>query len=358
MKIYRAASRHNISDYNSLMELFYKGTERVGLKTIILGDVCGQPILLASPINPNSNLKNLLVVAGIHGEEPAGCWATIQFILKENPELFSMVNISILPVFNPSGFISRSRNNTKGERTNVFIGNPSEEGKLIISKSDLLSKLGSDCVLSLHENITVKDEFYLYANTDETEGYDDGSAKSPFRLGGITADLLEIAIQRGLTRFKIREDGVYKDDQGVEGDEYEIEGGIITNLKDGSFEDYMNRIKGCPVVILPETPCDGQAIKNRIDTHLDIIKGIAHYLAIDLSKDCCNPLIIPVPIAKQTTHNSCGGASLNSALRYYGLNKTEKQINDLCEVSNNGIEPEKIVEVAQKFGLKSRLIKG
>lgn len=359
MKIFRCSStqRYSMQDYESLIRLFYLGSKRMGLKTISLGKPCGQTMRLSFPVNPNPNLKNLLVVAGIHGEEPAGSWATVKFLLSENPELASMVNISILPVFNPSGFINSTRNNSNNERTNILIGeSQSEEGKIIQKQSDILAKLGYDCVLSLHENNSLSNGFYIYANTDATKRYD-GSAKDSKDLEGVTADLIDIVVQRGLAKFKLRPDGKYTDPQGKKEDTYKVKDGVVTNLRDNSFEDYMNRVKKVPIVILPETPSKNQPIEKRVSTHLEIIRAAAHYLAIDLNNE--SPEIIPVIKSKQTNESSCGGGSLHSVLRYYDINETEKKINEMAELDMDiGIEPESIVKVAKQFGLSSKLIKG
>ena len=357
MKIFRCSStqRYSMQDYESLIRLFRLGSKRMGLKTISLGYPCGYPMFLSTPSNPNPNLKNLLVVAGIHGEETAGPWATIRFLLSENPELSSMINISILPVFNPSVFSNKLRTNIKKERTNVLIGDVSEEGKIIKRYSNMLAKLGSDCILSLHENMTLNNGFYLYANTDFTEIYD-REARDADALEGVTADLIDIIIQRGLTRFKLRPDGKYTDPQGKEEDVYKVKQGLVSNLHDNSFEDYMNRIKKVPIVILPETPSKNQPVKKRVSTHLEIIQAAAHYLAIDPSQKNKKPLVIPVIRSRQSTLSSCGGACLHAVFRYYDINETEKEINKLCEMSRNGIEPEAIVNAAKEFGLSSKLI--
>jgi len=364
MKIYKVSNNGNlfdIRDYGAYVKLFNKSCNLLGMRVVELGKGCGLPIYLGYR-EPNPELKNLLIVGGIHGEEGLCSWSILNFLVREskvgNGGIFSKVNISILPIFNPSGFREGERHNIKGERTNVFRdGEESEEGLIIKKHSNLLGELGDDCILSMHENSGLGDGFYIYANVDSNEIYDDDSksAKDGDKIDGYTADLIDITVQNGIRRFKIRQDGSYIDPQGLEEDKYEIIGGIVNNLRDNSFEDCMNREKGVKVVLITETPSKGVKVDKRMSTHMDIIDGIINYMAIDTKKE---KRVIGIPKCRQVTNTSCGGACLNTILEFNGIEKNELDIDELCGMSEEGIEPENLVKVAKEFGLSSKLIKG
>jgi len=62
--------------------------------------------------------------------------------------------------------------------------------------------------------------------------------------------------------------------------------------------------------------------------------------------------ILPVGIFRQTA-GFCGPAALKIVLDYYQYPHTEKELARLCQTTKAGTDPQKMVEAAQKIGLRS-----
>jgi len=62
----------------------------------------------------------LALFGGIHGDEPAGCTALVEFAraLVENPRRAAGYELSIFPVVNPSGYLRGTRTNHSGKDLN------------------------------------------------------------------------------------------------------------------------------------------------------------------------------------------------------------------------------------------------
>ena len=345
-------AQFNAHDYQALSKLFLAGSRRLGLKTAVIGDACGLPVYLSFPANPNPNLKNLLIVAGMHGEEPAGPWAIVRFLMEEREDIANFVNISIIPAISPSGFSQGTRNNAKDQRTNNFSDKPSDEAKLFLSVAKAIEILGKDAALSLHENNSVRDGFYFYCNSSGLHVYDDGVAMDCHRPDAVKADLIDIFIQRGLIYFHLRKDGSYIDPQGLPEDKYTIKDGVVQDFQDEAFEDFLHRKLHIPIVVTVETPAKDQPINKRIDLQLGIVRAAANYLATDTKP----APIIGVHPTLQNLPNNCGGACLDTVLKYYGVDRTEDQVDDLCGLTDEGVDADMIVKVAKEFGLDSQVI--
>ena len=71
-----------------------------------LGEVRTDTIwLLTLPVFNDG--PNLLVAAGFHGEEPAGCWGVLRFLDEAPPDLLRRVNLSFLPLVTPLDSVDR-----------------------------------------------------------------------------------------------------------------------------------------------------------------------------------------------------------------------------------------------------------
>jgi len=126
------------------------------------------------------NLR-ILLSAGIHGDEPAGVSALIEFMKYHIKDYADKLNFSIFPCLNPWGFEHNRRTNYYGIDINrSFVKNNSIIA--LILKKRIASGPDYALALNLHEdntNIEVegfpKEEnpksFYLYENSLETKGF-------------------------------------------------------------------------------------------------------------------------------------------------------------------------------------------
>lgn len=217
-----------MEDFDVLVSRLSAVSKDRGLGLSELGEVDGFPLVLLSP--PPSDRPNVLIAAGFHGEEPAGCWGLLHFLEHRFP---SKVNLSVLPVVNPTGIRLGTRLNVYGQNPNCGFchtsDEPSVEGKILLQSLDKLLPLASDGFLSLHEDID-ETRFYLYTFEH---------LESP---GDFTKSLVQIEREF----FEPLPDGLLHEGGKV------VDGAIF-NCCDGSFEDLLFH-RGVPRTACTETP--------------------------------------------------------------------------------------------------------
>lgn len=104
------------------------------------------------------------VFAGIHGDEPEGVHALVQFIklLEAKPELAAGYYLSFYPVCNSTGFEDRTRFSRAGKDLNREFWKSSAEPEVRLLEAELLSR-SFQGIISLHTDDT-SDGFYGFAH--------------------------------------------------------------------------------------------------------------------------------------------------------------------------------------------------
>ena len=108
-------------------------------------------------------LPRILLSAGIHGDEPAGPHAVLSLLeswkSSDSPPLQD-INLDLLPLINPSGFLNKTRENGAGIDLNREFakGHPAKEIRLLM---DVLRYRTYHLSVEFHEDIDAKG-FYLY----------------------------------------------------------------------------------------------------------------------------------------------------------------------------------------------------
>lgn len=235
-------------------------TRRLGLEPVELGVVADEPIvLLRAP--PGRAGPRLLVAAGFHGEEPAGCWGILRFLERSADLVASM---SFLPIVNPTGIRAGRRVNDWGENPNAGFchpelgrPDPSREGAILMRHADLLTELGRDGFVSLHEDIEER-EFYLYT-------FEESAAPGPF-----SAALVDV--ERRF--FSPKPDGV------VEG--ATVRGGVIFRHCDSSFEDLLFH-RGVPRTACTETP-GLEPFARRVEANCAIVERVLEFATAETNE--------------------------------------------------------------------------
>lgn len=103
-------------------------------------------------------LPRVAIAAGVHGDEPAGPWALLHLV--ERDELRPEFSYRIWPCTNPSGFIRQTRQNADGtdvNRTFGGAGTSPEAAAIVAANSGLTFVLSID----LHEDCDARG-FYCY----------------------------------------------------------------------------------------------------------------------------------------------------------------------------------------------------
>ena len=100
------------------------------------------------------------IFAGIHGDEPEGCHALVQFIrlLEARPELAAGYYLSFYPVCNPTGFEDGTRHSRNRKDLNREFWRNSGEPEVKLLEAELTSR-SFQGIISLHTDDT-SDGFY------------------------------------------------------------------------------------------------------------------------------------------------------------------------------------------------------
>src|ERR1035437_9056867 len=103
------------------------------------------------------------IFAGIHGDEPEGVHALVQFIklLEAKPELAAGYYLSFYPVCNPTGFEDATRHSRGGKDLNREFWRNSTEPEVRLLQAELVSR-SFQGIISLHTDDT-SDGFYGFA---------------------------------------------------------------------------------------------------------------------------------------------------------------------------------------------------
>lgn len=104
------------------------------------------------------------IFAGIHGDEPEGAHAIVQFIklLEAKPELATGYYLSLYPVCNPTGFEDGTRFSRGGKDLNREFWNNSDQSEVRLLQAELISR-SFQGIISLHTDDT-SDGFYGFAH--------------------------------------------------------------------------------------------------------------------------------------------------------------------------------------------------
>src|ERR1700679_3092367 len=104
------------------------------------------------------------IFAGIHGDEPEGVHAIVQFIklLEAKPEIAAGYYLSFYPVCNPTGFEDATRFSRSGKDLNREFWKNSTEPEVRLLQAELISR-SFQGIISLHTDDT-SDGFYGFVN--------------------------------------------------------------------------------------------------------------------------------------------------------------------------------------------------
>ncbi|QYJ76097.1 MULTISPECIES: M14 family metallopeptidase [Shewanella] len=254
------------TDIQRFYSLLAIETERLGLGSKILGQAGHHPLYLLQSPGQKAGLPNLLISAGFHGEESAGPWGLLHFLSQLDGELFKRVNLSVLPLVNPTGFAKGHRFNELGENPNrgFFIENgkakpgddTSAEGRILLEHAHLLQVASRDGILTCHEDVLLTD---TYVYTFEP-------SQAPGRFSHSLRDALG-------QYFPIAADG--------DVDNCPVRSGVIFNHFDTSFESFLVR-SGARVGCCSETPGQ-QPLDQRILANAAAMNTFVNMLAPELS---------------------------------------------------------------------------
>ena len=97
-------------DYSKIVDRL----NQLDLPLNLIGTVHDYPIYqlnLESSTNPS---KSILITGGVHGDEPAGVEAALQFLERDNGTLLQKFSFVVIPCINPFGYVHKTRENRDG----------------------------------------------------------------------------------------------------------------------------------------------------------------------------------------------------------------------------------------------------
>ncbi|MGB7768736.1 MAG: succinylglutamate desuccinylase/aspartoacylase family protein [Verrucomicrobiia bacterium] len=128
------------------------------------GETCELPrYLFVGPKGGDTPIR-VGIFAAIHGDEPEGARAIVQFIklLEAKPELAAGYSLSFYPVCNPTGFEDGTRRSRGGKDLNREFWKNSNEPEVRLLQAELVSH-SFQGIISLHTDDT-SDGFYGFAH--------------------------------------------------------------------------------------------------------------------------------------------------------------------------------------------------
>jgi len=243
-----------IDEINYDIDEFFSRLKRVinkndNIEVIELGQVREYPIIFIHP-KTLQDAPKILIAAGFHGDEPSGPWSVLNFL--ETYSYPTKVNLSILPLVNPTGFNLSRRTNFWGQTPNrgyiksYDFSKSSFEDEVLKKNIDLLLKYSKDCLITLHEENEVNFHIYTYGEKNILDKKILSMGQEKFEL--VPEKKLKIG------GFNVDGDGVRIDDN------------------DGSFEHAMF-VKGVKKTITTENP-NKKPFNERVELYIEIIKEV------------------------------------------------------------------------------------
>lgn len=232
----------------------------------VLGQVGGHDIVFLTPAQRDPAKKDILIAGGFHGIEPAGSWGICSYLEQAGAADLNAVNISFLPLVNPTGFDRNERYNIWDENPNEGFPDGSEhahlprsrEGDILLRHIDVIFNAARDGCISLHEDSKLS-RGYVWS-------YEPDGKPGPFSL------MLRDCIGK---HFALQ--GNRPVDHGDGGDEFAPQDSLILNAFDSTFESYLYT-RGSRYVATPETPVKAP-VKRRIECNADLVRGFARFVA-------------------------------------------------------------------------------
>ena len=125
----------------------------------LIGNVHGYPIYQVYLASSADTPKHILITGGMHGDEPAGVEAVLQFLERDNTALLKNFSFLIIPCINPYGYIHNTRETLGGIDINRAFEAEDVAEVVIVKKA--LGQTQFSLAVDFHEDYDATG-FYLY----------------------------------------------------------------------------------------------------------------------------------------------------------------------------------------------------
>ena len=147
--------RFILRDYTEIINQL----KQLDLPLNLIGTVHNYPIYQLRLESSENTPKNVLITGGMHGDEPAGVEATLQFLARNNSDLLQRFSFVVIPCINPYGYVHETRENKDGVDINRSF--ESEEVSEVAIVKRAIGQTQFTLAIDFHEDYEVTG-FYLY----------------------------------------------------------------------------------------------------------------------------------------------------------------------------------------------------
>ncbi|RKU28775.1 hypothetical protein C6497_08425 [Candidatus Poribacteria bacterium] len=134
------------------------------LPKILIGTVDDFPIYKLYLKSSTNTQKHVLITSGLHGDEPGGIKASLNFLSRENSHLLKSFNFTVIPCINPYGYVNNIRENRDGIDINRMF--ESDDIKEVMFVKKTLGETQFSFTIDFHEDYEASG-FYLYEGKDD-----------------------------------------------------------------------------------------------------------------------------------------------------------------------------------------------
>lgn len=153
-------------EYSEIIDRLYA----LNLPKILIGTVDEYPIYKLYLKSSSNTQKHVLITSGLHGDEPGGIEASLNFLSRDNSHLLQSFNFTVIPCINPYGYVHNIRENRDGIDINRMFESDGIKEVMIVKET--LGETQFSFTIDFHEDYDARG-FYLY------EGKDDGKFIGP-----------------------------------------------------------------------------------------------------------------------------------------------------------------------------------
>lgn len=133
--------------------------ENLNVPVALLGRVHDYPIYHVRLASTAPAPLSILITGGVHGDEPAGVEATLQFLGRDNTELLKRFTFVVIPCINPYGYVHGTRENREGVDINRAFETTDVPEVAIVKKA--IGQTQFALAIDFHEDYDANG-FYLY----------------------------------------------------------------------------------------------------------------------------------------------------------------------------------------------------
>ena len=129
--------------------------------------------------------KHILITGGMHGDEPAGVEAVLQFLERDNTALLNKFSFLIIPCINPYGYVHNTRETLDGIDINRAFETEEVPEVAIVKKA--LGQIQFSLAIDFHEDYDATG-FYLYEGKRDEKYIGPKLAAAAKTIGAIDPD--------------------------------------------------------------------------------------------------------------------------------------------------------------------------